>query len=431
MQTTGDPVAQACAVVEAFLRAGAEPDPTALEAALDYVADDFSGVGTGTGDRYDGRSALSDALRRERERNPSTGTADITWLRGRAFHAGAVLLEGVVGFSIDVRGATHVIEPRCTAVVERRGERWLVTHFHFSLANGAQDDDETLLDALGKRNRELEVEVARRTVQLGQALADLHSAQARLVHQQTMASLGALTAGIAHEIKNPLNFINNFAALSRELAGDLRRALADGDVAEVDALLGDLAANAEKIEGHGARADAIVRAMMDHGRGGSGDRARADLNAIVSEYARLADQEGRQRSGLAFPVTVRLDPAVGEVEVVASDIGRVVVGLVRNALDALRETARAPTEADAPGVTVSTRRTDLGVEIEVVDRGSGMEPTVRARAFQPFYTTKPPGEGTGLGLSLAHDIVVKGHGGTIHLESERGWGTSVIVSLPG
>jgi signal transduction histidine kinase len=434
MPTPQETEAAARATVEAFLGAGAQPDPGALDAALAHVVHDFTGMGTGPGDRYADRAALADALRRERERNPATGTYDVSWMRARALHADAALVEGQVQFSIDVRGATHVVEPRCTAVVERRsvagGVRWLLTHFHFSLANGRQGKEDTLLDALGKRNRELEAEVARRTAELERALADLRAAQARLVHQETMASLGALTAGIAHEIKNPLNFVNNFAGLSRELTGDLRLALAAGDAAEAEALLDDLAVYAEKIEGHGARADAIVRAMMEHGRGGTGERRPADLNAVVWEYARLAEQEGRQRGGLAVGVALDLDPAVGEAEVVAAEVGRVVVNLVRNALDAVSSRAGWEDGAYAPMVTVSTRRTAGGVEVSVADNGMGMSSAVRTRAFEPFFTTKPPGEGTGLGLSLAHDVVVKGHRGTIGVESEEGQGTVVVVSLP-
>jgi len=434
MPTPQETEAEAQAAVEAFLRAGAQPGPGALEDALAHVADDFSGMGTGAGDRYADRVALSEALRRERERNPATGTYDVSSLRARTLHADTALVEGQVRFSIDVRGATHVVDLRCTVVVERRGGtgsgRWLLTHFHFSLPNGQQGEGDALMDALGRRNRELEEEVARRTAELERALADLRQAQARLVHQETMASLGRLTAGIAHEIKNPLNFVNNFAGLSAELVGDLRQALAAGDAAEAEALLGDLAVYAEKIEGHGARADAIVRAMMEHGRGGTGERRPADLNAIVREYARLAEQESRQRGGPAVAVALDLDPAMGEAEVVETEVGRVVVNLVRNALDAVRGRAGRNDGAYAPSVTVSTRRTAGGVEVGVTDNGSGMSPAVRARAFEPFFTTKPAGEGTGLGLSLAHDVVVKGHGGTIRVDSEEGRGTAVVVSLP-
>ena len=430
MQTTREIETEACAVVEAFLCAGEQPGRGAMEAVLAHVADDFSGVGTGTGDRYADRAALAEALRHERERNPATGSSHVATIRARALGTEAALVEGEVRYSIDVRGATHAFALRCTAVVERRGGRGLLTHFHFSLPNEQQAEGDALLDALGAQNRQLEEEVTRRTVQLERALADLQAAQARLVHQETMASLGALTAGIAHEIKNPLNFITNFAALSRELVGDLRRALAAGDGAEAEALLADLAENAGKIEEHGTRADAVVRAMMDHGRVGPSARAPADLNAVVREYARLAEHAGRKRGGPSAVVALDLDPAAGDVEVVAAEIGRVVVALVGNGLDAVRGRPREDGEASDPTVTVSTRRTAGGVEVRVDDDGVGMAPAICARAFEPFFTTKPPGEGTGLGLSIAHDVVVKGHGGTVHIESVEGRGSSVVVSLP-
>ena len=349
-----------------------------------------------------------------------------------------------VRFSIDVRGATHVVDLRCTVVVERRGGtgsgRWLLTHFHFSLPNGQQGEGDALMDALGRRNRELEEEVARRTAELERALADLRQAQARLVHQETMASLGRLTAGIAHEIKNPLNFVNNFAGLSAELVRELREELeaSRGEPVEVvlpvlAPLLDDLAMNAEKVRAHGRRADAIVQEMMLHARGAHEPRQPVDPNALVAEHAGLAVGGGEEKNddgGVA--VTQAYDPAVGAVVCTPQALGRVLVNLVTNALDAVAaRRALAGGEAPyAPAVAVSTHRVDGRVLIAVADNGVGIPEAAQRRLFEPFYTTKPPGRGNvGLGLSLSRDVV-HGQGGTLEAESREGEGTTFTVTLP-
>ncbi|WP_412061283.1 ATP-binding protein [Rubrivirga sp. IMCC45206] len=265
--------------------------------------------------------------------------------------------------------------------------------------------------------------------QTERALVELRATQAQLIQSEKMASLGQLTAGIAHEIKNPLNFVNNFASLSQELVEELA---GETDPEERRAILADLASNAAKIEEHGRRADAIVKAMMEHARSGSGPHRPVALNALVEEHAAHAAHAVRVRHP-AFSATLRLDLAgdVGEVVVEPQEIGRVVVNLVDNALDATRQRADAGAGGYAPTVTVSTRGTDGGVEIAVADNGPGMAPEVAAKVFEPFFTTKPAGQGTGLGLSLSHDIVAQGHGGTLAVESAEGEGTTFTLRLPG
>ena len=275
----------------------------------------------------------------------------------------------------------------------------------------------------------LEHKVDARTAELSRSLEELKTAQARLVHAEKMASLGALTAGIAHEIKNPLNFVNNFAALSRELAEELE---AETDPDEIRTLLADLKTNAAKIEEHGQRADGIVRAMLDHSRGGTGERRPADLNALVSEYVDLAYHGKRaQVPDFNAEIEKQLGSEVGEVEVVPQEIGRVLLNLIGNAFDAVYEQAAAANgQAYAPRVTVSTRRVGEHVEIRVVDNGPGIPEDVRAKIFEPFFTTKPTGSGTGLGLSLSYDIVTQGHGGTLAAESTPGQGAAFVMRLP-
>ncbi len=282
----------------------------------------------------------------------------------------------------------------------------------------ARYDDFQRLDA---RTREVEA-----------ALVDLRAAQQRLVQSEKLASLGALTAGIGHEIKNPLNFVNNFAALSRELAADLAAEIeGDADPEVVHELIADLQANAERIEQHGRRADAIVRGMMQHARGAEGERIAVDLNALVDEHINLAYHGRRaQAPGFHLALERHLGSGVGQVEVVPQEIGRVLINLVGNAFDAVATRAETAGDGYQPTVRVVTARRAGGVEIRVEDNGAGIPEALAERVFEPFFTTKPAGQGTGLGLSMSHDIVAQGHGGTLRAESGAE-GTVFVVTLPG
>ncbi len=309
-----------------------------------------------------------------------------------------------------------------------------------------------LLGQERERARERELAQAR---EIERAYGQLKATQEQLIQQEKLASLGELTAGIAHEIKNPLNFVNNFAELNVELLDELEEAARNGE--PIDLFVQDLRNNASQISRHGKRADGIVHAMMQHASGGRGVRVASDLNAIVEEYLGLAYHGKRAQSpGFNADLQKQLDTAVGSVDIVPEDVGRVVLNLVSNAFDAVLERANslaspdqtAPpssqarpdmtdpshtshTPAYSPRVTVSTSRLGDRVEIRVADNGTGIPESVRARVFDPFFTTKPTGSGTGLGLSLSHDIIVKGHGGTLSVDSTPGEGTTFIVSLPG
>jgi signal transduction histidine kinase len=283
----------------------------------------------------------------------------------------------------------------------------------------------------------LEARVAERTRDLARSLEDLRAAQDRLVQTEKLASLGQLTAGIAHEIKNPLNFVNNFAELSHDLLDELEEALAAAgtpepklqeEIAGLAAMLRD---NLDKVVTHGRRADSIIRNMLAHSREGGGERRTVELNRLVEETLNLAWHGARaERPG--FNVTLRraLDPAVGRVEVFPQEFTRVLLNLFGNAFHALQEKAGAAGSAYAPELVVTTRALPGAVEIAVRDNGTGVPDAVRARMFEPFFTTKPPGQGTGLGLSLSHDIVVKQHGGTIELRTEPGSFAEFVVTLP-
>ncbi len=264
----------------------------------------------------------------------------------------------------------------------------------------------------------------------------LKAAQASLIQAEKMASLGQLTAGIAHEIKNPLNFVNNFAELSRELLGELKELIhspSGGDRAEDFAeLIPTLDGNLAKIAEHGRRADGIVKSMLLHSRGGSGERRQSDLNALIEEALNLAFHGARAQDP-SFNVTIErdLDPGLVPLETVPQDITRVFLNLFGNAFYAVNKRRREGGDpAFSPVLKVTTRNRGEEIEARVRDNGAGMPPEVRDKAFTPFFTTKPTGEGTGLGLSISYDIVVQEHGGSIAVDSETDEFTEFTLRLP-
>jgi signal transduction histidine kinase len=264
---------------------------------------------------------------------------------------------------------------------------------------------------------------------LEKTLAELKSAQAQLVQAEKMASLGELTAGIAHEIQNPLNFVNNFSEVNTELSDDILAATQRGDMAEIRALAADIKSNQEKIYEHGKRADAIVKSMLQHSRSSSGSNQPTDINALCDEYMRLA-YHGYRAKDKSFNATLQtaFDPAAGAVSVISQEIGRVLLNLLNNAFYAVDRKSKSQATGYSGEVKLSTRRIVNKVEVSVIDNGDGIPGTIRGKIFQPFFTTKPTGQGTGLGLSLSYDIV-KAHGGDIRVESQEGQGTTFTVSL--
>ncbi|PSO17898.1 ATP-binding protein [Bradyrhizobium sp. MOS003] len=283
---------------------------------------------------------------------------------------------------------------------------------------------------------DLEKKVEQRTAELRQSLNDLRTAQHRLVQTEKLASLGQLTAGIAHEIKNPLNFVNNFSAVSTELIDELKEALQsaalDGKTrGEVDELTGMLRSNLEKVVQHGKRADSIVRNMLLHSREGSGEHRAVDINVIVEESLNLA-YHGARAERPSFNVTLQrtFDPAAGMVDIHPQEMTRVFLNLISNGFYATAKRKESEGEAFEPTLSAATK--DLGgrVEIRIRDNGTGIPPEVKEKMFNPFFTTKPAGEGTGLGLSMSHDIVVKQHGGTIDVNTAPGVFTEFIITLP-
>jgi GAF domain-containing protein len=279
-------------------------------------------------------------------------------------------------------------------------------------------------------------QVQERTKELAASLDELRAAQDRLIQTEKLASLGQLTAGIAHEIKNPLNFINNFSALSAELTDDLTDALKAATLSnetrrEVEEVTGLLRGNLEKVVTHGKRADSIVRNMLLHSREGSGEHRSADINAIVEESLNLA-YHGVRAEKPGFNITLKrdLDPGAGTIDIYPQEITRVFLNLISNGFYAASKRKEADGDGFEPALAVTTREVGNEVEIRIRDNGTGISEEVRAKIFNPFFTTKPVGEGTGLGLSMSHDIIVKQHRGKIDVQTEPGQFTEFIITLP-
>ncbi|HEX6845738.1 MAG TPA: ATP-binding protein [Chitinophagaceae bacterium] len=286
---------------------------------------------------------------------------------------------------------------------------------------------------------------------LERTLTDLRTTQSQLVQSEKMASLGELTAGIAHEIQNPLNFVNNFSEVNDELLKELRAEAEKGNLDEVKAIAKDIEFNSEKINHHGKRADSIVKGMLQHSRTSNGQKESTDINALCDDYLRLA-YHGLRAKDKSFNATTKtdFDNSIGKINVVPQDLGRVILNLINNAFYAVNEKQKQSPhplkggiEPYQPIVTISTKRLgsppsggDGGkpgsyrVEIRVADNGNGIPQKILDKIFQPFFTTKPTGQGTGLGLSLAYDLITKGHGGKLKVETKEGEGSGFIIQLP-
>jgi two-component system, NtrC family, sensor kinase len=294
---------------------------------------------------------------------------------------------------------------------------------------------------IASQKNQLEILVNERTAELTlqkeeleHAIAELKSAQSQLIQAEKMASLGELTAGIAHEIQNPLNFVNNFSEINSELIGEMQQELQSGNAEEALAIAASIKENEEKINHHGKRADAIVKGMLQHSRSSSGQREPTDINALTDEYFRLS-YHGLRAKDKSFNATLHtsFDENAGKINIVPQEIGRVLLNLFNNAFYSVNEKKKSAPEDYSPSVSVCTRRQKLqGVDdiiISVKDNGNGISQSVIDKIYQPFFTTKPTGEGTGLGLSISYDII-KAHGGQLVVKTQQGNFAEFEITLP-
>jgi signal transduction histidine kinase len=274
------------------------------------------------------------------------------------------------------------------------------------------------------------LEIEKQRSRLEESYQELKTTQRQLIQSEKMASLGELTAGIAHEIQNPLNFVNNFSEVNVELLAEMQQEIEKGNLGEAKNIANDVIENHHKINQHGKRADSIVKGMLQHTRASSGQKELTDINILADEYLRLAYHGLRARDrSFNAKFKTRLDHSVGKINIVPQDIGRVILNLVNNAFYAVSEKQKQNITGYEPTVTLSVKKNDNKVEISVNDNGNGMPQKNLEKIFQPFFTTKPTGQGTGLGLSLSYDIV-KAHGGELKVETKEGEGSEFIIQLP-
>jgi len=285
-----------------------------------------------------------------------------------------------------------------------------------------------------RQKQKLNILLAEQKDEIQRTLTDLKTSQAQLIQSEKMASLGELTAGIAHEIQNPLNFVNNFSDVNKEMLEELKaerlKSNEERDESLQDELINDVIANEEKISYHGKRADAIVKGMLQHSRASTGKKERTDINALCDEYLRLSYHGMRAKDkNFNADFKTNLDRSIPKINIVSQDIGRVLLNLFNNAFYAVNEKKKSSEENYQPEVSVQTKRSDNEIEIKISDNGNGIPEKIKDKIFQPFFTTKPAGQGTGLGLSLSYDIITKEHSGTIKVESKEGEQTIFIIHL--
>ena len=332
---------------------------------------------------------------------------------------------------------TFVSKGRFSMLFREEEGRFLCVFQHASVPDSGTVPGETIpYQKLMGEFDEMKEQVRKRTIELQNALDELKAMQAQLIQSEKMASLGELTAGIAHEIKNPLNFVNNFADINAELIDEMTEAIEQKDFEEVSELAKDIKTNAEKVRYHGGRADSIVKGMLMHSRASSGEKEPTDINALCDEYLRLS-YHGLRAKDKTFnsAFETHFDESLPKIEIIPQEIGRVILNILNNGFYAIDQRRRKEGPDFKPLLTIKTAISPLqggprGVTITIFDNGGGIPKDIIDKIFQPFFTTKPTGSGTGLGLSLSYDIVTKGHGGELTVETEEGEGTKLIIILP-
>jgi len=405
--------------------------PESLDILDDLVVPDIMGFGTTIDERIFSVADLKELIKRQREQSKGL---EIKWVANPVMRK-VLTNENVAIFVDDVEIDVTIINDtiriflRYSSVVEYQSDKWVVVHFHGSKPENVKTDEDTWgIEDWKNKNAELEKLVKERTSELEKSLVHLKATQSQLVQQEKLASLGALTAGIAHEIKNPLNFVNNFSELSTELVDEFIQTTDETERQEIGS---DLKINLQKINEHGKRADSIVKNMLQHSRRGSGEKQLTDINQLCEEYFNLAFHGKRATdAGFNCEMVKKLENNLPQINCVVQDISRVILNLINNAFDAVRERElEGKTPNYKPTVTLSTQQINNSISISIRDNGKGIPQHIQEKIFEPFFTTKPAGQGTGLGLSLSYDIV-KAHGGEMKLETKEGEGTEFAITLP-
>ena len=399
------------------------------------VTPDIMGYGTTVEEKLFGIEAVKDLilLGREQESNLEDMQMQLKQPDLKRIIPGndMAIFAGGVGISYKLGGISNHMSMRTSTVLIYQDNAWKVAHWHGSVGVETEEGDTWHADELQRKNQKLEKLVEERTAELKQSISDLKATQTQLIHAEKMASLGELTAGIAHEIQNPLNFVNNFSEVSTELVDEMNEELDNGDIEEAKAISVAITQNLEKITHHGKRADGIVKGMLQHSSSGSGKKEPTDINKLTDEYMRLA-YHGLRAKDKSFNATLETDydKNLKKIGIIPQDIGRVILNLFTNAFYAVNEkTSELKSEDYKPIVSVSTKKIKDSVVIKVRDNGNGIPKKTLDKIFQPFFTTKPTGKGTGLGLSMSYDIV-KAHKGDITVNTEKGKFTEFSIKIP-
>ena len=411
-----------------------------IELRFSLCADDVTFIGTGLHERANNKEEYKKIGLIGVEQSPNPFQQKFLWVQ-ITISGNVSWVESEIEWIQNINEILHKELVRTTTILKFEHNQWKIIHVHGSSPDYRFIDGDYMSNqSTVSKNKELERQVFERTQQLNESLETLKSTQSQLIQSEKMASLGELTAGIAHEIQNPLNFVNNFSEVNSELIDELEQEVDKGNLDEIKALAKDIKENELKINHHGKRADAIVKGMLQHSRSSNGVKESTDINALADEYLRLA-YHGLRAKDKSFNATLKtdFDESIGKIDIIPQDIGRVILNLITNAFYAVDEKMKIRTlegfEKYEPTVSVRTRKTINAVELLVTDNGNGISQKILDKIFQPFFTTKPAGVGTGLGLSLSYDIV-KAHGGELKVESEVDSGngktsfTNFTITLP-
>jgi signal transduction histidine kinase len=411
-----------------------------IDKRFSVCADDITFIGTGLDERAIGKKAYKEINEKGIEQAPDPFNLTFKWKHLSVFENTA-WVESQVIWMQEIKGITYKELVRNTTILKNENNKWWIVHVHGSAPDfRLQGENYMTNEKTLARNHELEKQVYERTKELNETLDHLKAAQAQLIQSAKMASLGELTAGIAHEIQNPLNFVNNFSDVSVDLVEELNEEIENGNTEDVISIGKDLKENLEKISHHGKRASSIVKGMLEHSRVGDGQKELTDINQMADEYLRLA-YHGLRAKDKAFNATFKteFDETIPKIKVIPQDISRVLLNLINNAFFACAEKSRITdaikskhmeNKTYVPTVIVSTKEMDNKVKISVKDNGNGIPQDLLNKIFQPFFTTKPTGQGTGLGLSMSYDIITHGHNGELLVNTKHGEGSEFIIVLP-
>ena len=400
-----------------------------------HCADSITFIGSGVNEKAANKEEYIAINKKGIQQYPEKFDIKTLWKRV-SLSGNLALVETEVEWEMIFDGRVDKEMLRNTVVLKKFETQWLIVHVHGSMPDYRLAGQNYMTNAdTSKRNIELEQQVFQRTKELNQAIENLKATQSQLIQSEKMASLGELTAGIAHEIQNPLNFVNNFSEVSTELVDEMNEEIDKGNLTDAKEIANDLKQNLEKINHHGKRAGDIVKGMLQHSNSGSGKKEPTDINKLADEYLRLA-YHGLRAKDKSFNATMKTDydESIGNINIIPQDIGRVVLNLINNAFYATNEKQKLGLENYEPTVTVKTLKNPPSggrgaeVVVSVKDNGNGIPQKVVDKIFQPFFTTKPTGQGTGLGLSLSYDIV-KAHGGELKVETKVGEGSKFIIVL--